>query len=51
MFVPETAGAWPHGWRSSPILIRDALRAEVFGEEMQFICSGLEGQLVQLLLR
>lgn len=49
--APETPGAGPHGWRSPPVLVRDALWTEVFGEEVQLVRGGLEGQLVQLLLR
>lgn len=48
--VPEAAGAWPHGWRPPALFVRDALGAEVLGEEVQLVCGGLEGQLVQLLL-
>lgn len=48
--VPEAAGARPHGWRSPALFVSDALGAEVLCEEVQLVCGGLEGQLVQLLL-
>lgn len=48
---PETAGSRPQGWRMAPFLIGDALSTEMLCQEMKFICRGLKGQLVQLLLR
>lgn len=49
--LPEAAGAWSHGGRAPSLLVGDALRAEVFGEEVQLVRRRLEGQLMQLLLR
>lgn len=49
--LPEAAGARSHGGGTASLLVRDALGAEVLGEEVQLVRSGLEGQLVQLLLR
>lgn len=48
--LPETARAGSHGRRPAALVARDALGAEVLGEEVQFVRRGLEGQLVQLLL-
>lgn len=48
---PETARSRPQGWRMAPFLISDALSTEMLCQEMKFICRGLKGQLVQLLLR
>lgn len=48
--VPEAAGARSHGRRPAAFVPGDALGAEVFGEEVQLVRCGLEGQLVQLLL-
>lgn len=48
---PETARPRPQGWRMAPFLISDALSTEMLCQEMKFICRGLKGQLVQLLLR
>lgn len=48
--LPEAAGARSHGGGASSLLVRDALGAEVFGEEVQLVRRGLERQLVQLLL-
>lgn len=49
--LPEAAGARSHGGGAASLLICDALGAEVFGKEVQLIWGGLEGQLVQFLLR
>ncbi len=49
--LPEAAGARSHGGGAASLLVRDALGAEVFGEEVQLVWGRLEGQLVQLLLR
>ena len=49
--LPEAPGARPHEGGVASVLVRDALGAEVFGEEVQLVRRGLEGQLVQLLLR
>lgn len=49
--LPEAAGARSHGRGAASLLVCDALRAEVFGEEVQLVRRGLEGQLVQFLLR
>lgn len=48
--VPEAAGAGPHGCGSSAVVTRNALSAEMFGQEVQLIRCGLEGQLMELLL-
>lgn len=50
---PEAAGARAHVWRApAAVVVRDALRAaEVLGQEVQLVHGGLEGQLVQALLR
>lgn len=44
--LPEAAGARSHGGGAASLLVRDALGAEVLGEEVQLVRSGLEGQLV-----
>lgn len=49
--LPEAAGARSHGGGAPALLVSDALRAEMFGEEVQLVGRGLKGQLVQLLLR
>ena len=48
---PEAAGAGSHVGGAPALLVGDALRAEVLGEEVELVRRGLEGQLVQLLLR
>lgn len=50
--VPEAPRARPNVRRPASVVVCHALRAaEVLGQEVQLVHGGLEGQLVQTLLR
>lgn len=48
--VPEATRAWAHGCGPAVVIASNALGAEVLGQEVELVGSGLEGQLMELLL-